>query len=235
MYDKEKDQADAVCQLQTLLLLNKKDEAMELMNNSNMLLWIQQTPFLGKIIHCAVALNDRKIVEAFLLKLPASAEAKNVIMSTPIYTAIEQGKFEMAQILLNKNVDLTNVNAHGNNIAHALVRYDDPFVEKCITLLRMTKDNLLDQQNLLGETPLHLACLYGNIRNVQLLLDSHVSIIKKTRSGKKAQDYAIEADNSSQIISLLQNCHPHRVSKSGSFTNLLGIKVPKFLKKEECD
>lgn len=68
-----------------------------------------------------------------------------------------------------ENVDFSNVNASssdGDNALHVVVRWND--VQAAVTLINAGID--INKAGDLGYTPLHIACMQGNLEIVKLLI-----------------------------------------------------------------
>lgn len=82
----------------------------------------------------------------------------NDLGETPIFLAAQQGKWEVVQWIAANGGKIDAVNHLGNTILHELAAKDDSLGIRTMCDLQINPD----LQNVVGETPLHLAAAKGN-------------------------------------------------------------------------
>ncbi|XP_044178516.1 transient receptor potential cation channel subfamily A member 1 homolog [Acropora millepora] len=120
-------------------------------------------------LHCAVTYSDAKVVKA-LLDAGADLRAKDHVKRTPIHLACTEGNIDVLQVLLEhvKNSEnLRHVDEYGSTPLHCAVTCSDGKVVKA--LLDAGAD--LRAKDHVKRTPIHLACIEGNIDVMQVLLE----------------------------------------------------------------
>jgi ankyrin repeat protein len=93
---------------------------------------------------------------------------------------LEGGTVEKLQSLALSGEDLIDCDEDGSNLLHHASVSDDPTVIKC--LLYMGCD--INKKNNVGETPLHIASKFGNLKSLKILLEHKKDWREKDKFGK---------------------------------------------------
>lgn len=93
---------------------------------------------------------------------------------------LEGGTVEKLQSLALSGEDLVDCDEDGSNLLHHASVSDDPTVIKC--LLYMGCD--INKKNNVGETPLHIASKFGNLKSLKILLEHKKDWREKDKFGK---------------------------------------------------
>ena len=99
--------------------------------------------------------------------------------------AINQRK-DFVVFLLNQPHDVSVVDDDSWNVLHYIVRYndDDDVIEmfKCLDISQLN-NNIINQQNINKQTPLHYAARYNNHKSIRWLLNHGADTSLKDRRG----------------------------------------------------
>lgn len=93
---------------------------------------------------------------------------------------LEGGTVEKLQYLALQGEDLIDCDETGSNLLHHASISDDPYVIEC--LLYMGCD--ANKKNKSGETPLHIASKFGNLKSLKVLLEHTSNWWEKDNFGK---------------------------------------------------
>ncbi|XP_063923115.1 uncharacterized protein LOC135137411 [Zophobas morio] len=95
--------------------------------------------------------------------------------------------------LLQRGANLHSVDKQGMSALHYAASSEEDSVE--IINLLVTNGLSTNQRNMYGETPLHLACKSGNVKNLKELCKNGRNLNEITSSGKTVLHYAAESKN----------------------------------------
>ncbi|EKE42012.1 ankyrin repeat protein, putative [Entamoeba nuttalli P19] len=199
------DKESLVNYIQGLLLQRKEEEAMELLTVLDCKTWLSKCKGFNKLYHCIVALGHLHIVKFLVSTFPNDVDVKNVIGSTLLFTSIENKQDFITEFLIEVGADINVVNDHGTTLLHLLVQRTGELYLELMREIIINNSSYVNKQNMNGETALHLACLVGNIKAIQLLLKEGAQVIIETTCGKLPMNYAIESPHVDIIIKLLNN------------------------------
>ncbi|KAL7715023.1 phospholipase A2 [Entamoeba marina] len=191
---------------------------LEFLKDDNALSAIADTPYFSKLIHIACQKNYANVVTLMLEKYPEKIAIFDIHHNTPLLKALQYNNVKVAILLLsmgNCRVDLCNDQQY--NILHVLSNI--PFEEFTHLLCQRIVDEyplFVNRKNIIGETPMHLACLNGNVEFVKFLFENRASITELTNQKKSVRDYAIFAQNNSKILLDLIDSHVIFNDKYGS-------------------
>jgi ankyrin repeat protein len=108
---------------------------------------------------------------------------------TALHMATSHKQLPIIKLLVEKDPALVNVrDSHQQIPLHAYVRFISPFME--VFTLFCENNVELDAQDSVGNTPLHIAALRGNLEAVKALLTQGASTDITNNDGKKAIDIA---------------------------------------------
>jgi ankyrin repeat protein len=121
------------------------------------------TPLILSVHSCTLKLTN------FLLDHHANTEAKNIAQKTALYLAVENDDIERVKLLLSHNASATVIDPSEQiTLLHIAVRNNNlPMLE---LLLSTQAATLIDTQNHMGDTALHLAATGDNEQIITCLL-----------------------------------------------------------------
>jgi len=129
---------------------------------------------LQSALHVAAAEGNLPVLK-LLVKKGGNLNLQDMNGWTPLHCAASNGHLKVCEYLLeNKGVDACVSTNERTSVLHYLVRNAPP--EEMALYLRVVSLALergidVDIQNKHGETPLHSACLRGNVAAVKFLLE----------------------------------------------------------------
>ncbi len=165
---------------ETVGLLLKKGSQVDATNDFG------QTPLL-----MASWSGDTRLI-GLLIENGANVNTTDMEGSTALLNLAYGGYAEGIQLVLNAGANVNKADNDGNTALHNAVMNKKPEVVQ-ILLGRMENINL--QENRLGNTPLHIAALNGDLKSTELLLNSGAKADIKNFSQKTAFDYAVQYGN----------------------------------------
>ncbi|ELP93795.1 ankyrin repeat-containing protein, putative [Entamoeba invadens IP1] len=198
-----KDRELVVDYFQHLLVDNKPSEVETWLKSIDCKTWMKECKRFPKFFHCIVALAPIKLVHLVIVLFPTFIDIKNVKGSTPIFTAMENRRDETVKLLVEAGASLVEKNDEGNTLLHLLSQRSGAFVNDIVTDILQVNPELINTQNIYGETPLHIACLTGNTEVIQLYLKNKVDVNRTTECGQSVLQYALESPRYSQIKTLI--------------------------------
>jgi ankyrin repeat protein len=113
-------------------------------------------------------------ISKFLLKKGADVNLQDVNGWTALHFSASGSHFKVCELLLSqKNIVVNVPNIEQTTALHYMVRRsgEDPELYRKILKLMSDKKVQVNAQNLIGEGPLHSACLRGNVEAVRFLLE----------------------------------------------------------------
>ena len=194
---------NSIDSIQMKLVQHKFNEVLEILKNANIKLWLKKSKYFAKIFHCVAAVGAVEIMKYLVQTFPNDLEVKNITDSTILFTSIECQQDEMTKLLIDCGMNLTITNARKYSLLHLISRRRGDYYLSLAEKILNLDEELLNQQNLYGETPLHIACLSGNYEMVELLIGKGADVFTETINGKTPIDYAIESVNSLRIVPYL--------------------------------
>ncbi|KAF4517990.1 hypothetical protein B566_EDAN008826, partial [Ephemera danica] len=154
----------------------------------------KQTPF-----YTAAYEGNIKLVKAFLGSSKSSINHQSAYGETALHTACLKNKTEVVKLLLNHDCSINELDRGGHTVLHHAAEGGQVFVMEQL-LKRNT--SLLNMQNYIGITPLHLASAVGNIEAVEFLLNQDCSVETRSNTGNTAFHFAAER-NHIKILEIL--------------------------------
>ncbi|KAF7247179.1 Ankyrin-3 [Varanus komodoensis] len=169
---------------------------------------------------------------SLLLTRNANVNLSNKSGLTPLHLAAQEDRVNVAEVLVNQGavVDVqTKPSIHPNQRSFASLRQTEigcsssvVFV-KAVDVLEQAEDFLNGDPNFLGEnwvmgyTPLHVGCHYGNIKIVNFLLQQFAKANAKTKNGYTPLHQAAQQGHTHIINVLLQNgASPNELTVNGN-------------------
>ncbi|GAB1219968.1 hypothetical protein ENUP19_0047G0027 [Entamoeba nuttalli] len=139
-----------------------------------------------------------QLVKYIIEKFPHRLNYQDIYGKSCIYVAIQNQQWNIIEYLINKSVNYRLADKKGNTVLHYLCeiginKRNKEVYEKFINQMLKDKD-VINAQNELGETALHIGCLNSNSFVVNRLLDNNANVTLKTIKGLTPWDYAIMSD-----------------------------------------
>ncbi|TNV74271.1 hypothetical protein FGO68_gene7239 [Halteria grandinella] len=160
----------------------------------------QQTPFFVAIIKGFLGVAELLSADGM-----SRIDTKDMIGDTPLHWAVMLGNQRTVDFLLDfneLNIDCQNIHAY-TPLMVACTNSHTPLIK---TLIQNKAQ--VNKENHEGMTPLHAACLAGNIKAVDLLLEqSEADFMRKDKSNMIPMHYAVIKDQAKLIRHLQQERH----------------------------
>jgi len=115
---------------------------------------------------CRAGLYDGPACLRELIKAGATANALDMLGTTPLHKAVANGDTRALRLLIGCSADVDAANVYGDTPLHRAIA--NSRVHTVTELLRHGAD--LDRPNKKGDTPLHTACANGNVALMRALL-----------------------------------------------------------------
>ena len=111
-----------------------------------------------------------EVVLALLNKCKCDPNTKDIEGKTPLHIASQNGNISIVKALLNNGAELDVKSKDGYTPFSLAVKYEMfPVIHELYKLNRYIKDNN-------GRSPLHIACLHGNLSLTHLLCNDHADV-----------------------------------------------------------
>ncbi|KAL8510988.1 hypothetical protein ACS0TY_017708 [Phlomoides rotata] len=144
-------------------------------------------------LHAAVCMGFTEGVEFLLDRHHELAYQKDKQGFYPIHSAATKGLVDIIQLMLQHRPDTRELlNAQGQNVIHAAARGGKHNTVECM-LRRPDLETLINEKDVDGNTPLHLATIYGHPKLVNTLVrDKRVILNLLNNNRRMALDIAEE-------------------------------------------
>lgn len=136
-------------------------------------------------------LNEPDVVEC-LISQRADVSAKNKYGDAPLHLAGQAGRYRVMKKLLEHKADVWAAeNTFQDTPLHAIIRCTRKSRHvACISFLLDHDKTLINAPNGLGETPLHVAAVYGSDEDIKSLVGKGADISLKNSKGDTPVDCA---------------------------------------------
>ncbi|EDS89585.1 ankyrin repeat protein, putative [Entamoeba histolytica HM-1:IMSS] len=160
--------------------------------------WIKNTLKGFKLLRLASQIDSVGVVSYIIEHYPERLNYQDVYGKSCLFYAVEQEQWNTVKYLISKNINYYMADKNGNSLLHILAKikakkeYEVIYfelVQKLISHRRIVRG-----KNILGETPLHIACLNSHKKLIQLLIDNKSLIHCKTEKGLTPWDYCQFSD-----------------------------------------
>ena len=123
-----------------------------------------------------VAVQKNNIATAkIIIKKGCNLNQPDQTGTTPLHLAIETKKYKMADLLLTSKADPNRKNPNESTPTHLLCSTPPNPQQPKILESIIKNGGKLNSTNACGDTPIHTACLTGNLELIQLLLKNGAS------------------------------------------------------------
>jgi len=182
-------------------------------------------PSITKIGNLNTPLHECSPANAPTMKLlvetaPQCQELQNLYGNRPLHCAARVGSGAVASCLLESGADVNAANHRGSTPLHIAAHLSsagadaDPYIKVAELLLKRDEIDL-DQPDVNGCTPLHIAAQRGCNKLVQMLVDrgsslrARTSVDSKGRGGRTAKEMAIFAghESTAQLLGDMEKKH----------------------------
>nr|XP_027220828.1 serine/threonine-protein phosphatase 6 regulatory ankyrin repeat subunit B-like [Penaeus vannamei] len=144
----------------------------------------------GVELHRAVAAGNLGEVRR-ILDLGANLNLQSAVDGDdgrqPLHTAALLGHTDILRELLRAGADKDGRDRRGNTVVRYAAVHEDPHL---LRILQMENVDVATAVNFSGETPLHIAASRGNLRVLEWLLQTGVSVKQKNAAGMTAEEVA---------------------------------------------
>ena len=157
--------------------------------------------FKHKRLKFAIVKNDLKTVS----KLLTEGISPNILIDgkTPLMYSLEKGYFDIALTLIEANADVLKTDADGYSSLHyAFINENTPF--KVIKSLVLHGANV-NAKTSIGRTPLHMACINGNLPAMKYLLSRGANLYTTDMFGNTLMHMACSNNYTDIAKFLIQN------------------------------
>uniref|UniRef100_A0A4W5Q6F9 Ankyrin 3a n=1 Tax=Hucho hucho TaxID=62062 RepID=A0A4W5Q6F9_9TELE len=154
-------------------------------------------------LHIAAKKNQMDIGTT-LLEYGADTNAVTRQGISPVHLAAQEGSVDLVSLLLTKNA---NVNM-GNKVTHTLCIHRQTYkahIQHTILHSHKHTHSTTTHSHLMGYTPLHVACHYGNVKMANLLIQNQARVDGKTKNGYTPLHQAAQQGHTHIINLLLQH------------------------------
>ncbi|XP_065014179.1 protein ACCELERATED CELL DEATH 6-like [Musa acuminata AAA Group] len=174
-------------------------------------------------LHEATRNGHRAVVELLMSAAPDLADVENATGVSALYMAAERGSVEIAKELL-KSPTASDEGPRGQTALHAAVLRSYDITEMILD----KKPNSVRPQDATKSTPLHFAAANGDIRMVQLLLqsDSKAAYIRD-EDGYSTIHVAANAGHLKIIEQVLKHCPDSMGLQNNTGRNFFHVAVEK--------
>lgn len=148
------------------------------------------------------ALNGYGEIVAILLPYESKGGNMDKKGATPLLLAIKSGSLQLVQKLIQSGEKLSDSDSEGNTIFHYAAGKKDN-AEMLHYLLKTDQAFLINQENLIGATPLHYAAKEGDGEMMEILLGQGMDLLKKDHRGFTPLHYAVEEGNKNAVVFIL--------------------------------
>ncbi|XP_043922219.1 serine/threonine-protein phosphatase 6 regulatory ankyrin repeat subunit A-like [Protopterus annectens] len=181
-------------------------------------------------LHIAARIAEGEKVAEMLLKSGADVNLEQENGETAMHIAARYGNLKMIQSLIEEGGDLTRQSKVGENPLHIAVRHCHlHLVEEILTYLANEKNHseavmCVNQENEVGETPLHLAAAIKkdmipsdeeDIRIIRILMDYDADINAASRlTSETPLHYCARVGNKEVLLEILKHIPANRMQLS---------------------
>ena len=148
--------------------------------------------------HRRLTFRQVPVVSFIIERFPQRLNYQDIHGFSCLSHAVVHERWELIDYLLTRPVNVFQVTKRRDNLLHLLAQRHFPqdelkTVEALLSKL-VTHQRLVNGRNVLGETPLHLACLAANELLITRLLDNHARVFVPNNKGQTPWDYCQAAD-----------------------------------------
>lgn len=132
-------------------------------------------------LHLACGVYANLEIASLLVENKADVNIQEKKGNTPLHFAAQQGNLSLCKLLLNvENIKLEIVNKDKLSVLHYLIQILPDYLilhqYKEILQLYIDKGGKINTKSKYGETPLHKACIKGNMIGIFFLLKNNVEM-----------------------------------------------------------
>ncbi|ELP85656.1 ankyrin repeat-containing protein, putative [Entamoeba invadens IP1] len=183
--------------------------------------WIKHSLKGFKLLQAAVVNGFVGLTTYILDTFPERLNFQDLYGKSVLFYAVEKQQWDVVEYLMTKSINYNLVEKHGNTVLHIVAAQKMP-KEKSTTQLELVKRLVsrrvvVNARNDLGETPLHIACLYANKSLVETLLSHKAKVEVESWKGMTPYEYSLYSD---QIVVDLSQMSDEDVSSKGSPSDL---------------
>ncbi|URE21702.1 ANK [Musa troglodytarum] len=174
-------------------------------------------------LHEATRNGHRAVVELLMSAAPGLVDVANATGVSALYMAAERGSVEIVKELLNSPT-ASHEGPRGQTALHAAVLRSHDITKMILD----KKPNFVRQQDVTKSTPLHFAAANGDIRMVQLLLQSDAKAAYiRDQDGFSTIHVAANAGHLKIIEQVLEYCPDSMGLKNNTGRNFFHVAVEK--------
>ncbi|XP_065656727.1 poly [ADP-ribose] polymerase tankyrase-2-like [Hydra vulgaris] len=119
---------------------------------------------------CACELGYLEIVKIMCEHKNCNVNVTSLRSWPAIQFAIEANKLQVAEFLLSKGASITMSSTCGESMYHTIARVGDGSIRSAKTIIEHLSQ-MIELKDNRGRTPLHIACTYGRLPIIELLLE----------------------------------------------------------------
>ena len=152
------------------------------------------------LLHVACQWGDVDIVKYLIINERCNPDVQNILLNTPLHIACHMKSLSIIRLLLDRrcSINIPNkkgltaqniaLNEEGDYLLHVACQWGDVDIVKYLIINERCNP---DVQNILLNTPLHIACHMKSLNIIRLLLDRRCSINIPNKKGLTAQNIAL--------------------------------------------
>ncbi|ELP91633.1 ankyrin repeat-containing protein, putative [Entamoeba invadens IP1] len=157
---------------------------------------IEVSPHFQRLVHESCRRGNMETTKYLLETYPQSLELQTPKGETPLFTAMQNSKYDIVETLLDAKADLKHKLPNGDTILHVL-SLNSRSQKKVDMLERINtlEPLMIKEKNIIGETILHLGASVGDFDYVKKVIELNGDVLDETYYGRDVLQFAIGSGN----------------------------------------